>query len=231
MCPVRSSSSAPRRAGRLAAVAALLLAGCKVDAAVNIDAEADGSGEVTTTVTLDEAAAAEVGPLDEHVRVADLRDAGWTVIVGDRVVTATKRFDHPDEASQVVQEVGGVLISRARVTRSAGFAKTTTEVDVEVDLTSGLQGFADAALIEQLGGLPAGFDPKNLSVSVGAEAAGESRVNVDVPVGQKAVVATSGTDWHVTRLVAAMAAPVLAIAAAVLFYRRRTVPAPVTPDP
>ena len=231
MCPVRSSSSAPRRAARLAAVAALLLAGCKVDAAVDIEADSDGSGRVTTTVTLDDAAAAEVGPLEEHVRVEDLRDAGWTVIVGDRVVTATKRFDHPDEASQIVQEVGGVLISRARVTRSSGFAKTTTEVDVEVDLTAGLQGFADAALIEQLGGLPGGFDPKDLNVSVAAAAAGESAVTVDVPLGQKAVVATSGSDWHVTRVLAAVAAPLLALAGGVLFYRRRTVPAPVTPDP
>ena len=231
MCPVRCSSSALPKTARAAALAALLLAGCKVDAAVTIEAQSDGTGEVTATVTLDDAAAAEVGALDEHVRVGDLRDAGWTVTAGDRTIKATKPYDHPDEASAVLQEVGGPLISRARVTRDGGFAKTTTDVDVEVDLTAGLEGFADAALEEQLGGLPGGFDPKGLSVLLSARAPGDAAVTAEVPLGEKAAVSTSGIDWHVTRVVAAAAAPLLAIAAGVLFFRRRTIPVSVTADP
>jgi hypothetical protein len=231
MCPVRCSSFAPRRAAGAAALSALLLAGCRVNAAVTIEAESDGTGDVTAVVTLDQAAAAEVGSLEENVRVDDLRDAGWIVIVGERTITATKSYDHPDEASTVLQEVGGPLVPRARVTREAGFAKTTTDVEVELDLTKGLQGFADAALEERLGGLPGGFDPNNMQLRLAAEAPGEAAVSADVPLGQRAAVSTSGTDWHVTRLIAAAAAPILAVAAAALFWRRRTVPVPVTPDP
>ena len=231
MCPVRSSSSAPRRAARAAAVAALFLAGCKVDAEVAIEADSDGSGDVIATVTLDEAAAAEIGDLDENVRLDDLRDAGWTVVVGDNTVTATKPYEHPDEATTLLQEVSGPLVSRAQVTRDVGFAKTTTEVDVALDLTSGLQGFADQALLDQLGGLPTGFDAKNLEVVLRAEPHGEDPVTAKVPVGETASVTAKGTDWHVIRLAAALAAPILAIAAAVLFMRRRTIPVPVTDDP
>ena len=197
-----------------------------------IEADGDGTGEVTATVLLDDAAAAEAGPLDERVRVNDLRDAGWVVIVGDRRVTATKQYDHPEEASQLLQEVGGALLTRARVTRSVRFAKTTTEIDAELDLTSGLAGFSDAALDEQLGGgLPAGFDANNLDLSLTAQAHGEEAVTVDVPVGEKAAVATSASTWHLARLAAAIAAPLLALAALVLFLRRRTIPVPVTGDP
>ena len=231
MCPVRCSSSTPLRAAGAALLAALLLTGCKVDARVAIEAESNGTGDVTAVVTLDEAAATAVGALDEHVMVDDLRDAGWTVIVGESRITATKRYDHPDEASVLLQEIGGPLVSRARVTRDAGFAKTTTDVDVELDLTKGLQGFSDAALEEQLGGLPGGFDPNGLSLFVSAEAAGDGVVVAEVPLGEKAAVATSGVDWNVMRIVAAALAPLLAIAAGVLFWRRRTVPVSVTPDP
>ena len=222
---------APRRAAGAAALAALLLAGCKVDAAVTIEADSNGTGEVTAVVTLDDAAATEVGVLEEHVRVDDLRNAGWTVIVGDRRITATKPYDHPDEASVVLQEVGGTIVSRARVSRDAAFAKTTTDIGVELDLTKGVQGFSDAALEEQLGGLPGGFDPSGLTVTLSAKAPGEAPVSADVPLGQKAAVSASGVDWHVTRVIAAIAAPLLAIAAGVLFWRRRTVPVPVTADP
>ena len=230
MCPVRCSSSAPRRAFWLVA-AALFLVGCKVNADVKIEAGRDGTGEVAAVVLLDEAAADAVGPLDEHLRVDDLRTAGWTVIVGDSRVTATKAYDHPDEASQLLQEVGGALLTRARVARSVGFAKTTTEIDVELDLTKGLAGFSDAALDEQLGGLPGGFDPNNLDLSLTAQAHGEEAVTVDVPVGEKAAVATAASSWHVTRLIAAIAAPLLALAALIIFLRRRTIPVPVTGDP
>ena len=234
MCPVPSSSSARRRAARLAAVAALLAAGgtgCKVDADVRIEAENDGSGRVTATVTLDEAAAKEVGSLTEDVRVDDLRDAGWTVTSEDRTITATKAFENPDEASSIVQEVAGPLVRRARVNRDSGFAKTTTDIDIELDLTAGLAGFSDSSVDEQLGGLPPGVSPEDVTVSLGAKAPGEGTVTADVSVGEKASVTTTGTDWHVTRVVAAVAAPLLAVAAAAIAYLRRTVPAPVTPDP
>ena len=231
MCPARCSSSALPRAAGAVALAALLLTGCKVDARVAIEAESDGTGDVTATVNLDEAAAGEVGALDERVMVDDLRDAGWTVTVGERSISATKRYEHPDEASVLLQEIGGPLVSRARVTRDASFAKTTTEIDVEFDVTEGLQAFADAALEEQLGGLPGGFDPKGLSLLLSAKAPGDATETAEVPLGDKAAVATSGVDWHVTRVVAAAAAPLLSIAAGVLLFRRRTIPVSVTADP
>lgn len=212
-------------------MAVLLLTGCKVDAEVALNANSDGSGVVIATVTLDDAAAAEVGPLEKNLRVDDLRQAGWTVVVDDRAVTASKPYDNPDEASVILQEVGGALVSRAEVTRSVTFAKTTTEIDIEVDLTKGLEGFSDPGITEQLGPLPSGFDPKNLDVSLSAVAPGTDRVTAGIPIGERGGVSTAGSDWHVMRLAAATAAPVLALAAVVLFLRRRTVPVSVTDDP
>lgn len=236
MFPARCSSSAPRRAARAAltgaAVALVVLStGCRVDADLSIEANGDGSGEVTATVTLDDAAAAETGPLAENVAVDDLRDAGWKVRTTERAITATKRFAHPDDARAVLDELGGPLVTSARVERKQTFAKTTTVLDVELDLTSGVSGFSDADLNARLGGLPPGLEPDDLEVTLRAKAPDEADVTTEVAVGEKAAVSAAGTDWHVLRVLAAFAAPSFLAAAALIVLRSRSVPVPVTEDP
>lgn len=234
MCPARCSSSALRKAARAAVSAAalvLLSTGCKVDAGLSVEANGDGSGEVTATVTLDEAAAAQTGPLAENIAVDDLREAGWKVRTTERAITATKPFAHPDEAREVLEELGGPLITNARVERKKTFAKTTTALDVELDLTSGLAGFSDADLNARLGGIPQGLEPDDLDVTLRAKAPGEADVTIEVPVGEKAAVSAAGTDWHLLRVLSAFAAPTFLAAAALIVLRRRSVPVPVTEDP
>lgn len=96
---------------------------CRVDARVAVDAEADGSGRVTVTATLDpDAVTRLVGEAAgdpalanpaTRIRVDDLRDAGWTVVGPDETpagglrVVARHDFSDPAEAAALLAEVAG----------------------------------------------------------------------------------------------------------------------------
>src|SRR5262245_56575128 len=71
-----------RRVAGLVCVAALLCAGCKVDARVDVTLRADGSGTVTARIALDRDAVRELtrhSSLAQAVPLDDVRAAGWTV--------------------------------------------------------------------------------------------------------------------------------------------------------
>src|SRR5204862_324015 len=71
-----------RRVEALLALAALLCAGCKVDARVDVTLHADGSGTVRARVALDADAVQRLtrhASLDKAVPLGDVRAAGWAV--------------------------------------------------------------------------------------------------------------------------------------------------------
>ena len=71
-----------RRVWALMLVSLVLLAGCKVDAHVDITLRADGSGTILVRVVLDADAVQRLTkqtPLDSAVPLDDLRDAGWRI--------------------------------------------------------------------------------------------------------------------------------------------------------
>ena len=88
-----------RLAGAVACV--LVLAGCQVKVLVDTKVNRDGSGTITVSVGLDEAALAQVGDLRSQLRVSDLEAAGWKVTGpaheadGDTWVRASKSFADP----------------------------------------------------------------------------------------------------------------------------------------
>src|SRR5262245_5596006 len=117
-----------RRVGLLLAVAAVLLAGCKVDARVDVALRADGSGTVTARVTLDADAVrrltrhvelADAVPLDD-VRAAGWDVSGWKTSSGASTITVSHDFVGQDELARLLAELAGSsrLFADAQVTRS-----------------------------------------------------------------------------------------------------------------
>ena len=104
-----------RRVWRVVAPSrSLLLAGCKVDARVDVTLRADGSGTVTARVALDADAVRRLtahAPLATAVPLADVRAAGWQVSAW----TPTRRWRRHDHA-------------RARLRRPADLARRLADL-------------------------------------------------------------------------------------------------------
>jgi hypothetical protein len=124
-----------RRVRVLAVGAALLavLAGCQVDANVDVTMAEDGSGAVEVTVLLDADAAARVPDLAEDLRVRDLEATGWEVTGptetddGGVEILARKPFANVEQGRAVLREIGGRggLLRALTLRRDRTFAKTS----------------------------------------------------------------------------------------------------------
>jgi hypothetical protein len=140
-----------------------LLAGCKVDTAVTIDLEEDGSGVVTVRATLDTEAVKEAeidgGKLEDRVRLSDLSASGWTVepwvrsAAGSAQIEMSKPFSSPDELAGIVNEISGTHgpLRDFQATRDRGAASTEYGVTGAIDLAAMSTGLgADADLVGAL---------------------------------------------------------------------------------
>lgn len=167
-----------RRSGRLAALAALVIAlasGCQLTTAVGVDANRDGSGLVRVAVGLDADAARRVPNLKSDLRTDDLTKAGWT-IVGPRKeddgrtwIRASKPFDDPADASKVIEEISGPNgpFTDFYLGQSRSFLTTKTTFRGTVNLSGGIEAFGDEQLRQRLGGSSIGVDPKELEARLG----------------------------------------------------------------
>jgi len=163
---------------RLLLAAALLLvlatSACQADVSVGVDTRSDGSGLVRVAATLDKDAAAAAGQLS----LGDLQTAGWTVdgphptAAGGSMVTATKPFHTPAEASRIVSEVAGSAgpFKDFSISRKSSLFTTTTRFKGTVDIRPCLGDFADPQLRQQLGGNQClGLDPNAVKQTTGVD--------------------------------------------------------------
>ncbi|MGH9177912.1 MAG: hypothetical protein ACRD0N_05085 [Acidimicrobiales bacterium] len=173
----RPGGSGRRGAARLlvALAALVLLAGCRVDVSVRVEADAGGAGWVRATVDLDEEAAAVIEDLAGQLRVDDLTAAGW-VVEGPTAMTgggtrlrASKRFVTPEGANRALRELGGPSgpLASLRLTVDRGSWTTESSLRGRVDLSGGLAAFGDEALAGLLGNPTLGLDPAELERELG----------------------------------------------------------------
>ncbi|HTD50329.1 MAG TPA: hypothetical protein VK771_07015 [Acidimicrobiia bacterium] len=182
-----------------------LLAGCKVDARVDITLRADGSGTMTARVALDADAVRRLTPnvpLERAVPLADVRRAGWTLSPwtplrgGGDAITLTHGFvDQADLERRLADLVGetGVL-NRPTITRTRGWFTETERLAVTVDLRRLATGLrSDAQLARQLAF--AGLDVTTFDAQLRSQLAHALTltVRVQAPDGQSQTVQlTSG---------------------------------------
>lgn len=231
-----------------------LLGGCQAAIDIGINVNADGSGSVTVTAHLDQAAA----DYAQDIQTADLVKAGWTVTGptpqpgGAVEITASKPFANPVAAQAVVSELSGSTgpFRSLTLVRHQSFFETKTVFGGTADLTCGLNCFSDPQLQQALGGPDDGIDPSALQADAGVildrifqfqvavrlpghiqssnapSQAGNGAV-WNVELGQKATLSAASRQWNVTHIAAAAIGGLLALAlvvAGIAFARRRPSP-------
>jgi hypothetical protein len=211
----------------------MLLAGCRVDARVDIGLRDGGSGTVRAHVVFDADAARRVGGI-AALRLDDLRAAGWEIATDPRSVTLMHEFSGRDDlATRLSDLVGATGILRdARITRERGWFTRRDEVSVVVDtrrLGAGVRD--DAQLVARLrevgvdvDALAARFDAQ-LHEAIHLEVAvrlpdGRSR-SVTVGAGAVSTVTASARDIEGERVAGAAAAASLVLMAGVLLLLAR----------
>jgi len=188
-----------------------LLAGCKVDASVDITLRADGSGTVTARVALDADAVRRLtpdAPLERAVPLADVRRAGWTVSPwtpirgGGDAITLTHRFvgqaDLERRLADLVGETG--VLNHPTIMRTRGWLAAQDTLSVTVDLRHLATGLrSDPQLARQLAF--AGLDVTTFDAQLRSQLAHALTLTVQVraPNGQSQTVRlTSGKQTTVS---------------------------------
>lgn len=147
----------------IVALGVLVLAGCRVDTALTVHVNEDGSGLVTATVRLDAAAVAAATSggqaLADAVRLDDLTAAGWrstgwrTQKDGGAQLRVSKPFARAEDAGAVVAELSGPdgPVRDVKVTRDASTFRTEWSFSGVADLKGLKTGIAtDQELIGKL---------------------------------------------------------------------------------
>jgi len=217
------------------AVAVVLLAGCRVDARVQIQLEDDGSGAITTTLTLDQDAVQRAGGAEQlgtEVPLADLATAGWKVSPwtaakdGAYTVTLSRNFSSEEDLNHRLADLTGAdgALRDAEITRDRNGLSSRDALSLTVDGTDPSPGIlADSTMAKQLRAF--GLDPAALEEQLAKELRSSVHLTVAVtlPDGTEKVVTAnqdgpqtlrasqSTQNWdHVTQLGIALALALLA---------------------
>jgi hypothetical protein len=171
-------------------ISLVLLAGCKVDARVDVTLRADGSGTVAAKVTLDAEAVKRIttgGPLEVAVPLADLRGAGWRISAwkivssGDASVTLSHAFVGQTGLARLLADLTGPngALRDPRITRTREWFGGSDKIAVTVDLRDISAGVrSDAELSKRL--QAAGLDVNTLDAQLGSELRDALQVTVAV---------------------------------------------------
>jgi hypothetical protein len=140
-----------------------VLAGCRVDTALTVHVNEDGSGVVTASVRLDASAVAAAtsggAALADAVRLDDLTKAGWRstgwreLKDGGAELRVSKPFARAEDAGVVVAELNGAdgPVRDVKVTRDASTFTTEWSFSGVADLKDLKTGVAtDQDLIQKL---------------------------------------------------------------------------------
>jgi hypothetical protein len=188
------------------AIIAMMLAGCRVDARVDITLAGNGSGTVRTTLTFDRDAITRLGGLagaSRQVPLGDLRAAGWNVSSwtagAGSTATITFTHDYRDQAD-LARRLGDLvgpqgLLRDPRITRERAWFNAGDGLSVVVDLRTPSSGIgSDKDLQARM--RRAGLDPRTLDAQLSRElrSALHLTVVVRLPNGsERSADATAGT--------------------------------------
>jgi hypothetical protein len=149
----------------LVALGALALAACHLDVTVDVAMQPDGTGTVTVTAEADAELVSQVPDLVDDLRLEDAVANGWQVSGptarddGGMSLMLTHPFHSAEELASVLNSIGPPLtdMQAARTTDPADpNGATTNAIDGTLLLPNGYESFADAALVQAVGGQPFG---------------------------------------------------------------------------
>lgn len=143
----------------LLAVSLAVLTACRLDVTVSVDMEPDGTGVVTVEAIADEELVLQVPDLIDDLRLDDAIANDWAVDGPTQVdgsglaITLTHDFRSVEELANVLNSVGAPL-TRMAAARTTADEQTTNAINGDLVLTNGFASFADADLVQAVGGVP-----------------------------------------------------------------------------
>jgi hypothetical protein len=176
-------------------ISVVLVAGCKVDARVDITLRADGSGTVAVKVTLDAEAVQKLttgGSLASAVPLDDLRDAGWGVSAWKRsasgaTITLSHEFVGRAELARLLADLTGPngALRDPQITRTRGWFGSSDKIALTVDLRDVDAGVkSDAELAQRLQAAGLDVDTLDAQLSGALRDALQVTVRVRAPGGR-----------------------------------------------
>lgn len=150
------------RRALLLLAAALTLTACKVDAAVQVTMQPDGSGTITLTVTADQDVVRQAPDLAADLRFDDATAAGWVVEgpvdtdVGGLQVVLSHEFATVAEAQALLRSLNGGSgpLHDVSITRTVTDEEVTTVLSGVLRVDNGVDAFADTDVLNAIGGTP-----------------------------------------------------------------------------
>ena len=140
-------------------VSLIALSACRLDVTVTVAMEPDGTGVVTMVATADDELIQQVPDLVDDLRLDDAIANGWVIdgpVVADGgglTITLTHEFHSAEELANVLTSIGPPLTQMAAA-RTVVDEQTTNAINGELVLSNGFETFADADLVQSVGGLP-----------------------------------------------------------------------------
>ena len=165
----------------------VILSGCRVEASVDVDVAANGSGRVRVSLVLDDDAVARIGDIQTELKLDDLEAADWTVETPERsgvltVVGVSKAFGAPGDLQRVLDEVAGPgVFGGWKISLDESFASRSWTVSGTTTLSGSLDQFSDDQVADALDGLRLGRTPDELRAEFGGEPSVPVRVTVHLP--------------------------------------------------
>ncbi len=142
-----------------ACVCVVVLAGCRLDVAVDMTVEPDGTGTISILATADAELVAAVPTIAEDLALDDIVTAGWAVDGpnptpdGGLTITFTHGFFSDEEATNLLNSLGAPFNEMSMVRNSSG-QDTTTRLTGLLGLPDGFASFADEDLVAAVGSVP-----------------------------------------------------------------------------
>lgn len=162
------------------------LTACRVDVAVDVTVEPDGTGSMTVTATADAELVERVPTIADDLVLDDIAEAGWVIDGptatpdGGLVVVFTHDFSGAAEATNLLKSLGPPF-NEPQLGRGEAGDVTTNTLTGKFGLPGGFAAFADSDLISAVGDVPfsaefeaAGATPENsMSAVIRATLPGE----------------------------------------------------------
>ena len=147
----------------VAVIATVLgLCSCQVNTVVTLDVGQNGAGVVTVNMIADSEVLAKAPNLADDLRFDDATTAGWVVtrpnktVDGGLQVSLTHTFDNAEQAGALLTQLSGEFgpFKQMSLTRSGKDTDSTFKLDGSLQADGGLSAFADARLLNTIGGAP-----------------------------------------------------------------------------
>jgi hypothetical protein len=185
--------------------AAVAVAGCRVDVAVDLQVDADGSGTIEVVATADADVVRDAPGLAEDLRFADAEAQGWkvdepaTVDDGGLRVRLRREFETVEQANVLLASLNGAggPLQAVALARAETGGEVTISVSGTLRVDGGLNAFTDPDALALLGGATPYAEKIAASGATPADAVGIS-VSIDIGDGpQEHVVALDGSSVDV----------------------------------